>query len=120
MMHIVRNAIDHGIELSSVRAGLTKPGTATLAINAYQKGNHVVIELSDDGRGIDTHMIRETAIRKGVMSEQVVSDLTREVDRATVHDHVSEPLAYVITLERHGAILGCGTGRRESADFCLS
>ncbi|HEX4354106.1 MAG TPA: Hpt domain-containing protein, partial [Polyangiales bacterium] len=46
MMHIVRNAIDHGIETTEQRAKLGKPAVATLAVNAYQKGNHVVIELS--------------------------------------------------------------------------
>ncbi|HKU40580.1 MAG TPA: chemotaxis protein CheA [Polyangiales bacterium] len=78
MMHIVRNAIDHGVEPSTVRSGIGKPPVATLAVNAYQKGNHVVIELSDDGRGIDPNMIREAAVRKGLMTEQAASDLTRE------------------------------------------
>ncbi len=78
MMHIVRNAIDHGVEVAEQRASLGKPAVATLAINAYQKGSHVVIELSDDGRGIDTDLVREAAIRKGLLSDQVVSDLSRE------------------------------------------
>jgi two-component system chemotaxis sensor kinase CheA len=55
-----------------------KPPVATLAVNAYQKGNHVVIELSDDGRGIDPNMIREAAVRKGLMTEQAAGDLSRE------------------------------------------
>jgi two-component system chemotaxis sensor kinase CheA len=78
MMHIVRNAIDHGVEPATVRSGMGKPSVATLAVNAYQKGNHVVIELSDDGRGIDPNMIREAAVRKGLMTEQAVGDLTRD------------------------------------------
>jgi two-component system, chemotaxis family, sensor kinase CheA len=78
MMHIVRNAIDHGVEPAQVRSSMGKPSVATLAVNAYQKGNHVVIELSDDGRGIDPNMIREAAVRKGLMTEQAVGDLTRE------------------------------------------
>jgi two-component system chemotaxis sensor kinase CheA len=78
MMHIVRNAIDHGIETSEQRAKLGKPPVATLAVNAYQKGNHVVIELSDDGRGIDTNVIREAAVRKGLLSESAVGDLSRD------------------------------------------
>jgi two-component system chemotaxis sensor kinase CheA len=78
MMHIVRNAIDHGVEPANVRSGMGKPSVATLAVNAYQKGNHVVIELSDDGRGIDPNHIREAAVRKGLMTEQAVGDLTRE------------------------------------------
>lgn len=78
MMHIVRNAIDHGVEQAQVRHNMGKPPVATLAVNAYQKGNHVVIELSDDGRGIDPNMIREATVRKGLMTDQAVSDLTRE------------------------------------------
>jgi two-component system chemotaxis sensor kinase CheA len=78
MMHIVRNAIDHGVETTEQRAKLGKPPLATLAVNAYQKGNHVVIELSDDGRGIDTNVIREAAVRKGLLSELAVGDLTRD------------------------------------------
>ncbi len=78
MMHIVRNAIDHGVEIPDARTGVGKPNVATLAINAYQKGNHVVIELSDDGRGIDTALIREAAVRKGILTEHAASDLSRD------------------------------------------
>ncbi|HEX2675476.1 MAG TPA: Hpt domain-containing protein, partial [Polyangiales bacterium] len=78
MMHIVRNAIDHGVEPPDQRGVVGKPSTATLAINAYQKGNHVVIELSDDGRGIDPNAVREAAVRKGLLTEQAVGDLSRE------------------------------------------
>jgi two-component system chemotaxis sensor kinase CheA len=78
MMHIVRNAIDHGIESLDARSKNGKPTTGSLNVVAHQKGNHVVIELSDDGRGIDSNVIREAAVRKGVLSEQAASDLTRE------------------------------------------
>ena len=78
MMHIVRNAIDHGVETQEQRAGSKKPPTATLNVNAHQKGNHVVIELADDGRGIDANVIREVAVRKGLLTEQAAGDLTRE------------------------------------------
>jgi two-component system chemotaxis sensor kinase CheA len=78
MMHIVRNAVDHGIEPTDLRAQLGKSAAATLTVNAYQKGNHVVIELSDDGRGIDPHVIREAAVRKGLLTEQAAGDLSRE------------------------------------------
>jgi len=78
MMHIVRNAIDHGIESPDVRTKNGKATTGSLMVVAHQKGNHVVIELSDDGRGIDSNVIREAAVRKGVLSEQAASDLTRE------------------------------------------
>jgi two-component system chemotaxis sensor kinase CheA len=78
MMHIVRNAIDHGIEPAEQRAAAGKPSAGTLNVHAYQKGNHVVIELTDDGRGIDPHAIREAAVRKGILTEQTAGDSSRE------------------------------------------
>ncbi|MET0388997.1 MAG: chemotaxis protein CheA [Polyangiales bacterium] len=77
MMHIVRNAIDHGIESADVREKRGKPAVATLSLNAHQKGNHVVIEASDDGAGINSNVVREAAVRKGLLTEQSASDLTR-------------------------------------------
>jgi two-component system chemotaxis sensor kinase CheA len=78
MMHIVRNAIDHGIETTADRDRTGKPAIGTLAVSAHQKGNHVVIELADDGHGIDSNLIREVAIRKGVLTEQAASDMARD------------------------------------------
>jgi two-component system chemotaxis sensor kinase CheA len=78
MMHIVRNAIDHGVEPSADRERVGKSAFGTLAVSAHQKGNHVVIELADDGRGIDSNLIREVAIRKGVLTEQAASDMARD------------------------------------------
>jgi two-component system chemotaxis sensor kinase CheA len=53
LMHIIRNAIDHGIESPKVRELAGKPPTGTLALNAFQKGNHVLIEIEDDGAGMN-------------------------------------------------------------------
>ena len=53
LMHMIRNAIDHGIETAQRRAEVGKPAAGTIALNAFQKGNHVMIEVEDDGRGID-------------------------------------------------------------------
>ena len=52
-MHMIRNAIDHGIEPTEQRKRVGKPVAGTIALNAFQKGNHVMIEIEDDGRGID-------------------------------------------------------------------
>ena len=69
LMHLIRNSIDHGIETPQERllAGKKEEGNVTL--KAFQKGNHVVIEISDDGKGIDLDKIREKAIEKGLMLE---------------------------------------------------
>ncbi len=76
LMHIIRNAIDHGIESASERHAAGKPEKGTICLWASQKGNHVVIEVRDDGRGIDPAKIRRAAIKKGLLSEN--SDLSRD------------------------------------------
>ncbi len=76
LMHIVRNAVDHGIERPREREALGKPVSGTLAINAYQKGNHVVVELEDDGRGIDSNKIAAAAISRGVLSQEALDELS--------------------------------------------
>lgn len=78
LMHLIRNAIDHGIESPKVRELAEKPATGTLALNAYQKGNHVVIEVEDDGAGMNDRMLVEAAIRKGLISADASHDMTRE------------------------------------------
>lgn len=75
LLHIVRNAIDHGIETLQERALLGKPEIGKILINAYQKGNHVVIEVEDDGSGIDPEKIRKKAIEMKLISEdEEISD----------------------------------------------
>jgi two-component system chemotaxis sensor kinase CheA len=69
MMHIIRNAIDHGIESPEKRVSLGKEDKGTIRISSYQKGNHVVIEVEDDGNGIDLEKIKLKALQKGLISD---------------------------------------------------
>jgi two-component system chemotaxis sensor kinase CheA len=69
LMHIIRNAIDHGIEPSEERLAAGKPEKGTIALWASQKGNHVVIEVRDDGRGVDPEKVRRKAVQKGLIAE---------------------------------------------------
>lgn len=78
LLHIIRNAVDHGIESAEGRRAAGKPETGTLALNAYQKGSHVVIEIEDDGAGIDPARILSHAIARGVLTEESGSDMTAE------------------------------------------
>jgi two-component system chemotaxis sensor kinase CheA len=78
LMHMVRNSIDHGIEPPGERERIGKPPAGILTINAYQKGNHVVIEVQDDGRGIDPKKIMHAAISREILSEQVLSEMSRD------------------------------------------
>jgi two-component system chemotaxis sensor kinase CheA len=75
MMHIIRNAIDHGIESGEVRTAQGKDEKGTIRISSYQKGNHVVIEIEDDGGGIDIDKVKSKALQKGLVSDiSTVSD----------------------------------------------
>lgn len=67
LMHMVRNAVDHGIEPPEDRAAQGKPEQARLVLDAVQRGNRVLIEIADDGRGINTERVREKAIRQGLI-----------------------------------------------------
>src|SRR5690606_31776069 len=78
LMHIIRNAIDHGIESPKVRELAEKPPAGTLALSAYQKGKHVVIEIEDDGAGINPQALRETAVRRGLFTAETAAELSRE------------------------------------------
>lgn len=68
IMHILRNSIDHGIETPKRRKELGKPETGTIRLKAYPSGAHVVIEISDDGSGINVDKVRNTALNKGYIS----------------------------------------------------
>ncbi len=69
VMHIIRNAIDHGLETPAERRAEGKPEKGHIALSAAQKGNHVVIEVRDDGRGIDPEYVRRKAIQRGLVGE---------------------------------------------------
>jgi len=68
LMHIVRNALDHGIEPPGERTAAGKRASGALSITAYQQGSSVVLDVTDDGRGIDPGRIRETAVRRGLIA----------------------------------------------------
>ncbi|MDW8051397.1 MAG: chemotaxis protein CheA [Armatimonadota bacterium] len=69
LTHLIRNAIDHGIEPPEERRRLGKPETGTIKLSAYQSEGRIYIEVSDDGRGIDTERVRQKAIQLGWISE---------------------------------------------------
>ncbi len=77
LMHMMRNAIDHGIEHSEARAAAGKPELGTIALNAFQKGNHVLIEIEDDGAGIDTERVLEVALARGLINPADVRSTSR-------------------------------------------
>lgn len=78
LMHMIRNAIDHGIESAEERKEVGKPTAGTIALNAYQKGNHVMIEVEDDGRGIDEKKLVDKAVALGKLKPDEITELSRE------------------------------------------
>lgn len=69
LLHIIRNAIDHGIEPREERLEAGKPPAGQIRLNAYQKGNAVVLDVQDDGKGIDPVKVRAAALRKGIIND---------------------------------------------------
>ncbi len=72
LMHVVRNSFDHGIESAEERAQIGKSAEGTIRIEAYQRGNHVVIQIEDDGRGIDPTLVRAKAESLGLVDRDAV------------------------------------------------
>ena len=76
LMHLIRNSVDHGIEDAETRKERGKSATGHVTLRAYHKGNSVVIEIEDDGQGIDPEKMREVAVRKGIISADEAKALT--------------------------------------------
>ncbi len=76
LIHIIRNSVDHGMELPDERRRLTKPEKGTLTLEAYHESNHIVIEVSDDGRGIDVDKVKAKALEQGLASKAEVARMT--------------------------------------------
>jgi two-component system chemotaxis sensor kinase CheA len=78
LMHLIRNAIDHGIEPAEARTRVAKRAEGTLALNAYHKGSNVVIEVEDDGGGMNAHKLRAAAVSRGLLSADASHEMTRQ------------------------------------------
>jgi two-component system chemotaxis sensor kinase CheA len=76
LTHLVRNAVSHGIESPEERVRLGKPARGVVRLNAYHQGNQVIVEVSDDGRGIDAQKIRAKAIQLGMTTAEDAARLT--------------------------------------------
>ncbi|WP_226665668.1 chemotaxis protein CheA [Metabacillus litoralis] len=76
LVHLLRNAIDHGVEMPDVRMKNGKPEEGNVVLRAYHSGNHVFIEIEDDGAGISRERVLNKAIDRGIVTPQVASTLT--------------------------------------------
>lgn len=78
LVHLLRNSVDHGIESIAERVAAGKPETGTVNLRAFHSGNHVFIEIQDDGKGIDRSKVLASAIKKGVVTEDESRSMTDE------------------------------------------
>jgi chemosensory pili system protein ChpA (sensor histidine kinase/response regulator) len=76
LVHLVRNSVAHGIESTEDRAAAGKPELGKVSLRAYHRGNHIYIEVQDDGRGIDYKRVRQSAIERGLVSSETADRLT--------------------------------------------
>jgi len=78
IMHVLRNAVDHGIESAEERKAKKKPAAGTVILNAFQAGSQVVIEVSDDGRGIDVDKVKKRALEKRLIPKDKIDSMVDE------------------------------------------
>lgn len=76
LIHMVRNSADHGLEMPAERRAAGKPEKGTIRLSAWHEGGHIIVEVSDDGRGLDTARIRTKAIERGLTTESEVEKMT--------------------------------------------
>lgn len=78
LIHIIRNSCDHGIETPDVRKAEGKSETGRVELKAYNEGNHIVIEIKDDGKGLDADFLKKKAIEKGLISERDAEQMSEK------------------------------------------
>lgn len=76
IMHMIRNSCDHGVESAEDRIAAGKPEKGTVQLKAYNEGNHIVIEIADDGKGLNAEILRTKAIEKGIISEREADNMS--------------------------------------------
>ncbi len=78
LQHLLRNSADHGIESPADRAAAGKPEKGTIFLNAFQEGNNVIIEVGDDGGGINTDKVRDKAVERGLVTPEEAENLSQK------------------------------------------
>jgi len=78
LVHLVRNAADHGVEVPAVREAAGKPARGRIRLAAGHEGNHVIIEIEDDGAGMDPEKLKQKAVEKGIISPEEAKDMKTE------------------------------------------
>ena len=84
LLHVLRNAVDHGVEPEAERLALGKPSPAIIRLSAARIGDEVIVEIADDGRGIDAQAIRATALKRGVADAETLAAMSEDALRALI------------------------------------
>jgi two-component system chemotaxis sensor kinase CheA len=87
LTHMVRNSADHGLETAAERRAAGKPETGRITLNAFHEGGHIIIEIADDGRGLNTKRIAEKAIAQGLATEAEIA----QMPEAAIHQFIFRP-----------------------------
>jgi len=104
LIHMVRNSADHGIELPEVREAAGKPRQGTVTLDAFHRGNSIIIRVSDDGKGLDPQQIRRKALERGLYTEAELEKMTRH----QIYQLIWEP--GLSTAEKVTQVSGRGMG----------
>ena len=78
LQHLLRNSADHGLESSELRVQRGKPEVGTIFLNAYQEGNNVIIQVGDDGNGIDTEAVKAKAVERGIVTAEQAENMSQK------------------------------------------
>ena len=78
LQHLLRNSADHGLESSELRIQRGKPEVGTIFLNAYQEGNNVIIQVGDDGNGIDTEAVKAKAVERGIVTAEQAENMSQK------------------------------------------
>jgi two-component system chemotaxis sensor kinase CheA len=87
LTHMVRNSADHGLETAAERRAAGKPETGRITLNAFHEGGHIIIEIADDGRGLNTKRIAEKAVAQGLATEAEIA----QMPEAAIHQFIFRP-----------------------------
>lgn len=102
LLHVLRNALDHGVEAPEVRTAAGKPPSATIALRAHREGEHVIVEVEDDGQGIDAQRVRNAAATRGMASVEALTAMPDEEVMGLIFEPGFSTAASVTSLSGRG------------------
>ncbi len=102
LVHIMRNAVDHGIEPAAERVAAGKPAKGSITLSARQEGDHIIIEVADDGAGIDPEKVKAAAVRKGYISESEARALSDREARYLIFEKGFSTAAIITEISGRG------------------